>query len=244
MSGKQVISDAVVLKAVDYGENDKILTLLTPALGKISAGIKGVRKPAAKLKFAAQPFCFGEYSLAERGGRYTVVNCSEYESFFELSSDIKKYFAACSAAEAACALGYEGDDCTAVLGELIKAFTALSCASGDESRILIKFLVFALRVSGYGIAADDCAVCGARLTGAEKLRFEYDTGAFTCYGCGSGAGVSRVTYNVLRKLDGKSYDEDFITADGEKRALKLIREYAVYKLGSEFPCLTEYIKII
>ncbi len=45
-----------MLRATDYLENDKILTLLTAEKGKITAGIKGVKKAGAKLKFAAQPF--------------------------------------------------------------------------------------------------------------------------------------------------------------------------------------------
>ncbi len=244
MNEKRIISDAVVLKTVDYGENDKILTLLTPALGKISAGIKGVKKPNAKLKFAAQPFCFGEYALERRGERFTVVNCAEYESFFDLSSDICRYFAACAAAEAACALGYEGGECAEVFKELITAFTLFCAGKEETSAVLIKFLTLALRVSGYGISVDNCVECGSKLVEADKMRFDCDAGAFTCYDCGTGAGVSRVTYNVLRKIYNKSFIEEFITSDGEKRALKLIREYAVFKLGVEFPCLTEYIKLI
>ena len=68
--------NALMLRAVDYNEYDKMLTLLTAEYGKISAGIKGVRKPAAKLRFAAQPFCFAEYVLAKRGDKYTVINLS------------------------------------------------------------------------------------------------------------------------------------------------------------------------
>ena len=40
--------NALMLRAADYGENDKILTLLTAELGKISAGIKGVKKGGGK----------------------------------------------------------------------------------------------------------------------------------------------------------------------------------------------------
>lgn len=71
-----------------------------------------------------------------------------------------------------------------------------------------------------------------------------DAGAFTCYDCGGGIGASRVTYNVLRKLDNKSYEEGFITADGEKRALRLLREYFSYKLNIAFKSLSEYIRLI
>ena len=37
-------TDALMLKAVDYGENDKMVTLLTAERGKIGACMKGVKK--------------------------------------------------------------------------------------------------------------------------------------------------------------------------------------------------------
>ena len=117
------------------------------------------------------------------------------------------------------------------------------CA-GDECGPLINFMMYALKISGYAIALDNCTECGAPLTGAEKLRFDPDTGAFTCYDCGTGAGASRVTYNVLRKAEGKSYEEEFITPDGKKRALRLIREYFSYKLNASFKSLSEYIRLL
>ena len=61
---------AFVLRAVDYKENDKLLTLLSAEHGKITANLRGAKKPNAKLKFAAQPFSLVEFVLAERGGKY------------------------------------------------------------------------------------------------------------------------------------------------------------------------------
>lgn len=234
--------NAVVLRAADYNENDKILTLLTAELGKISAGIKGVKKAGAKLRFAAQPFCFAEFILTRRGDKYTVINASEQESFYDLRTDICRFYAASAAIEAANALTYEGDENAPVFYELVK--TLSSMCEGSESQSLIKFLTFALRQSGYGIALDNCIQCGNQLVGEDKLRFDMDAGAFTCYDCGNGLGASRVTYNVLRKIDGKSFGQDFITADGEKRALRLLREYFSYKLNFAFKSLSEYIRLI
>ena len=234
--------NGVVLRAADYNENDKILTLLTAELGKITAGIKGVKKAGAKLKFAAQPFCFAEFILTRRGDKYTVINASEQESFYDLRTDICRFYAASAATEAANALTYEGDESSSVFYELVKTLSSM-CAGG-ESQALIKFLTFALRQSGYGIALDNCIQCGNSLVGEDKLRFDMDAGAFTCFDCGNGLGASRVTYNVLRKIDGKSFEQDFITADGEKRALRLLREYFSYKLNFAFKSLSEYIRLI
>lgn len=231
-----------MLKAVDYNENDKILTLLTAERGKITAGIKGVKKAAAKLKFAAQPFCFAEYVLASRGDKYTVINASECESFYDLRTDINKFYAASAVSEAANALTFEGDECREIFTQSVKTLSEM--CSGNESQALIRFLLFALKQSGYGINAESCVECGAPLTGADKLKFDMDSGSFTCGECGNGLGASRVTYNVIRKMQQKSFEEDFITADGEKRALRLIREYVSYKLNIAFKSLSEYIRLI
>lgn len=235
-------TNALMLRAADYNENDKILTLLSAEYGKITVGIKGVKKPNAKLKFAAQPFCFAEYVIARRGDKYTVINCSECESFYDLRTDINKFYAASAVIEAVSALTFEGDECAEIFSACIKTLSEM--CSGEERVPLIKFLLYVLKKSGYAVSADSCFECGAPLTDEEKLRFDMDAGAFTCYGCGKGIGASRVTYNLLRKLDGKSYCADFITHDGEKRALRLIREYFFYKTDGQLKSLSEYIRLI
>ena len=234
--------NALMLRAVDYNENDKILTLLTAELGKISAGIKGVKKAGAKLKFAAQPFCFAEYILAKRGDKYTVIGCSETESFYDLRTDINKFYAASAAAEAALALTFEGDECRDIFYKIVNTYSQM-CA-GDECLALINFLTYSLEKSGYAISAEHCPHCGKSLSGVDRLRFDMAAGAFTCDDCGEGLGASRVTYNVLRKVAGKPYEEDFITPDGQKRALRLIREYFVYKTDNRFNALSEYIRLL
>ena len=234
--------NALVLRAVDYGENDKILTLLSAEEGRITAGIKGVRKAGAKLKFAAQPFCFAEYVLAVSGDRYTVIQASECESFYELRTDVNRFYAACAVCEAAIALTYEGDDGENLFSDCVHALTDM--CRGDEGVALISFLVNALRRSGYGIRLDDCAKCGENLLNAEKLRFDMDTGSFTCWDCGSGTGASGVTFNVLRMAQGLPYGEGCITDDGKKRALRLIREYLGYKVDARLNSLSEYIRLL
>lgn len=238
----EIKTDALMLRAIDYNENDKILTLLSPDYGKITAGIKGVKKANAKLKFAAQPFCFAEYVLAKKGDKYTVINCSECESFYDLRTDICKFYAANAALEGANVLTFDGDASGEIFSALIKTLSDM--CSGEERLPLIKFLIFALASSGYSISTENCAVCGSSLNGRDKLRFDMDTGVFTCFDCGKGVGASGVTYNVLRKAVDKSFMEEFITGDGEKRALKLLKEYFSYKTDNQLKSLSEYIRLI
>jgi DNA repair protein RecO (recombination protein O) len=46
---KQIVTQGIVLRRTDYGEADRILTLLSPDQGKLSLMAKGVRRPKSKL---------------------------------------------------------------------------------------------------------------------------------------------------------------------------------------------------
>lgn len=231
-----------MLRAADYGENDKILTLLTAELGKISAGIKGVKKAGAKLRFAAQPFCFAEYILSKRGERYTVTNASETESFYEIRTDINKFYAASAVCEAANSLTYGGREDNPIFTLAVQALSGI--CNAEECPALIKFLLSALSASGYTVGLDNCAECGSPLVSADKMRFDMNAGAFTCWDCGTGVGTSGTTYNVLRQCAGKTYNVSYISPDGCKRALRLLREYLIYKTDSRCTSLTEYIRLL
>ncbi len=82
MGTNEVITSAIALGAEDYKESDKLVRLLTPDFGVVRALMRGVKKEKAKLKFAAMPFAFCEYSLMLRGGFYTVKTASPIESLF------------------------------------------------------------------------------------------------------------------------------------------------------------------
>lgn len=230
-----------MLRANDYLENDKILTLFTAERGKITAGIKGVKKAGAKLRFAAQPFCFAEYILTVRSGRYTVINASENESFYDLRSDVMKLYAASAACEAVNALTEEGDKDAELFSALVRTLSHM-CTDG-ESEALIAFLLKALECGGYKVTVGDCTDCGKSLEGKDKMRFSMDTGSFTCFDCGTGAGVSGSTYNALRRGCNLQYNKE-LADGGVKKALKLLYSYTVNKTEAKLPSLDQYINLL
>ena len=144
--------------------------------------------------------------------------------------------------EAASALTFGGAEDNALFTLTVQALSNV-CNHG-ESQALIKFLLSALSVSGYTVGLDNCTECGSPLVSEDKMRFDMNSGSFTCWDCGTGAGVSGVTYNVLRLCAGKTYTPSYITPDGEKRALKLLREYLTFKTDSKCKSLTEYIQLL
>ena len=237
----EVKTDAIVLKTVDYKDNDKILTLFSPALGRITAGAKGVKKPTAKLSFAAQPFCFAEYILAEKGGRYTVTGAYLHESFFSLRYDIVRFYAACALAEVCLTVLYENESHEGLFIALIEGLKGLSLAEEDPAEAVVAFMLVALRESGYPIDLSYAEECDGDI--GEKLWFDFSDGKFAPFDrCERGERASISTYHTLRKCAGLTYDEEKLSGGG-KRALRLLKAFLSEKTEEKYENLGELIRL-
>lgn len=237
----EIKTEAIVLQSIDYKDNDKLLTLFSPTLGKITAGIRGVKKPKAKLNFAAQPFCFAEYVLAEKGGRYTVTGAYLHESFFELRSDITRFYAACAAAELCKHLAVENETHEATFIGFIECLKSLCLSGGDEAEAVIAFTLVALFESGYPLDLAYEEECDGDI--GDKLWFDFSDGRFGSFErCAQGERASVSTYQVLRKCAGLAYDETALLG-GRKRALRLLKAYLTEKTELRFDNVGEFIRL-
>ena len=221
-----VTTRAVALKATDYKESDKLVLLYSLEHGKISVHARGVRKSAAKLKFACDQFFFGQYELAQTGGRYTLKTCTELESFYTLREDVFTYFAACTIAE--CLVNYteEGQSDPKVFVALLKALQQLT--SGVEPLLVtLKFILDFLEFDGFKLDFSHCAQCGAT---AAKLFLDIERGGVACDGCRSinSVSVSAKTVAACKMLDDFPYEKlknlNF-TLDTLKEALVVCNKY-------------------
>ena len=59
----------LVLTEAAWGENDKLLTVLTAEAGKIPVLLKGGSSLKNKSGGACLPMCYSEFVTADRGGR-------------------------------------------------------------------------------------------------------------------------------------------------------------------------------
>ena len=230
-------TDALVLRSADYGENDKIVTLLTAERGKISATMKGVKKAGAKLNFASQPFCFAEYVFAEKGGRNTVTGASLHDGFFALREDISALYGAFCVTQACDLLLYEGMAGEELLVLAVRSLEELSAGGGPNA--LLRFLIGALGLAGYPIEAGNCPVCGS--VPADRMRFDMDRGIFTCFDHSDGVPASETTYLTIRSALGR---EDRGDMDGDIRALRLVGAYFSTKTDAEIKSLGEYLRVL
>jgi DNA repair protein RecO (recombination protein O) len=234
--------NALVLRAIDYKDNDKLLTLFAAGKGKMTAALKGVKKASAKLKFAAQPFCFAEFVFAERSGRYTVTSAYLHDGFYSLREDIGKFYAASAVLEICDKLLPEempGDElfvrAVHTLGEICQK---------NEGFALLTFLLSALALAGYKIDTGNCPDCGNPVL--HTPYFDFDRGAFCCADCPTDTRVSEITYRTICNAE-QNKEQPLglkIDSDGVKRALRLLKEYFIRKTDQIPDCLGEYIRLI
>ncbi len=174
---------AIVIKSVDYKEDDKLLWLYCCEEGKFSAVIKGVKKAKAQLKFASEPFCFGEFSIAKKGDRCVVTGCAAIECFYDLRNDPLKYFSACVVCDAVATLEQCKEGNSALLISVLKHLRALNDTSLPPMQIVLKFLLTYLQQTGYFLEFDKCNCCqSSRLS---KLYLDVIKGGLVCVNCRS-----------------------------------------------------------
>ncbi|MCC8142293.1 MAG: DNA repair protein RecO [Lachnospiraceae bacterium] len=108
----------MVLSAAPAGEYDKRITLLTKEQGKVTAFVRGARRPKSALQAATNLFCFGTFEAYEGRDAYTVVKADILNYFSELYTDPEKTWYGCYFLELA---GY---------------FTQPYCEASDQLKLL------------------------------------------------------------------------------------------------------------
>lgn len=79
---KQLKTTAIVLRRVNYGEADRIITFITPDQGKVGAMAKGVRRSKSKMAGALEPFCEATVTLGQGKGELSLVLSARLEKFY------------------------------------------------------------------------------------------------------------------------------------------------------------------
>ena len=143
------ITEGIVLRASDYKDYDKLLRLLTPGRGVVTAAIKGVKRPKAKLKYAAQPFSVNEYTLVERNGYHTVTECSPIDAMYAVTYDPDAYAAGSVMLETT---EYAVNEIASpyMFAYLLQALGQMAYASAPPYAVCARYLIELLDRMGYG----------------------------------------------------------------------------------------------
>ena len=126
-----IVTPGLVLKETRYKESDRIITLLTPGLGVISASAQSSLRLKSKLFSACGLFCYSEFVLVPGRNMYTVREADVKNVFHGISSSIEGMSLAMYMAEMASALSPTGDEAAKELRLLLNCFYMISEKKAD-----------------------------------------------------------------------------------------------------------------
>jgi len=147
----------IVLQSAPYGEADRRILLLTKELGKISAFVRGARRPTSTMVGLTRPFAFGTFTVYPGKSAYSVSKADIQEYFEELTKDVAKSCYGCYFLDLA---NYFTQDATGAKEELLLLYFALKALSkGAMSQKLVQ-IVYELRLLKLQGVVPDFSTCG------------------------------------------------------------------------------------
>jgi DNA repair protein RecO (recombination protein O) len=198
----------VVVRAVNYGESDRIVSLLTEERGKLSAFARGARASRRRFGGALEPFTLVAVEARERRGSdlLDLESASVVRGFGGIRDDLAAIACAGYACELARELVRDAEPHAELLAVLLRYLTTLDGAPARPDA-LRAFELAALQATGLMPRLHGCARCGAPLPslaaegGAQEgldggsgpargILFVPGEGGVVCSGCAPAASPS------------------------------------------------------
>lgn len=178
-------TDGLVVRQVNYKDNDQILTVLTKEHGLMTLKARGVRSRSSRLKGACQLLAYSEFTVFENRGFHTIDEANAIQMFPELRADIELLSLASYFAQVAEILSQEDMPNPELLSLTLNALYALCRRLCTPELVKAAFELRAACLGGYTPELSGCAVCGD----PEPDRFDVRGGILCCASCSAGEGL-------------------------------------------------------
>lgn len=171
-------TNAIILRARNYSEADQLLTLYTEKRGKLTAIVKGVKKPKSKLRGGVQVFSHTNLDLYLGKNLATVTQAETINTFAPLREDLLRMGSSAYLAELLDSLILEGESDPRLFNLILMGFYLLSL---EDPRLATKVMeIRLLRELGYEPQLESCVNCGQKAGGGS---FSPELGGLLCDQC-------------------------------------------------------------
>lgn len=200
MSTNEYRVTAIVINAINYKERDKIVTLFTLELGKITAMLRGVNSSKSKMKFASQMFYFGVFELVKRGEFFIITQTNAIDNFYNITKDYEVFEKASSIIKMCNKYIKSGVVLEDVFLSIIHLLKAVTYEGLCVHLAVSKFILVLLSSLGYELDFNTCSHCDTKLySGHVSLNH----GGLVCDKCFNfdETGFSKQEFGVLKIIN-------------------------------------------
>ncbi len=177
----QITTTGLVLRATKTGEADRVLSILTPDQGIISAIAKGSLRLKSKLFSATGLFCYSEFTLFEGKSMYVVDSASVKDVFWGVHQSVEGMALGMYFAEFASTLSPTGREAQELLRLMLNSLYYLGENKRPPRLLKAIFELRALSLTGFMPDLVACADCVKYEGGA--YYFDVSTGRLYCSDC-------------------------------------------------------------
>lgn len=168
---------SIVLRSIDYKDNDRMLTLLTRENGKISCLARGARKQNNPLFGLSDVFVCADFGFYKRGGKYIITQGILRQNFYNIRINPEAAAVAAVVTESVEKAATEAGD--ARLFALLAGVLFALDNGAVPADIFCFFVIKLLDVLGMRPETERCVRCGA--PAADKLSLAL--GGAVCESC-------------------------------------------------------------
>lgn len=172
---------AIVLRVTDYNDRDALLTVLSRNHGKLTIKARGLRRKNSPLIAPCQLLAYGEFTLFEYKGQYSINEAVSLELFQSLRKDLLKLAAATYFAQVSELISQEDIPNPELQSLLLNCLYAMSKLNLSHEFVKPVFELRAACLSGYTPDLFGCHICGDQ----NPDRFDLSAGMLECQGCRS-----------------------------------------------------------
>ena len=192
-------TEAIVLRRTDFGEADRLLTVLTPDRGKLKLIAKGARKPASRKSGHVELFSHGQFLVAVGRELDIITQAETVEPFLPLREALLRTTYAYYVAELVDAFTAERDE-NQPLFELLKDALGWLCKADDLALVARYYELHVLGLVGYQPQLFACGGCKKQLEPETNYLGAADGSVF-CRKCGyDRMGTIELSVNALKVL--------------------------------------------
>jgi DNA repair protein RecO (recombination protein O) len=228
-------TEGIVIKSINFGESDRIITLLTPYKGKISAIAKGTRKISSRRGSNLDLFNHLKIQLSGRNSLEIITEAESLNSFKILKENLAKISYAYYAVEIInefLAFGQGGKAIFDLLANFLKVLNKEK-NSLELRKALKLFELKLLEYCGFGLQLNACVVC--RSSSDSKIFISPEMGGLVHKNCfKEQLSVKPISEGSLADLRSLQDRENVVISLGSLQEIeKLLTFYLEYHLEKE-----------
>ena len=189
----------IVIRETAYKDNDKIITILTDSIGKVSVIAKGAKKTNSPYLASSQFLVYSEFVLYQNTGYFYLNSAAVINTFYNLRIDLDKLQTVFELTKLINSVTDENQDCEKILKLFLNTIYALDKLDKDKKLIVNAFKIKLFTLLGFAPRQDKCANCSKSLLESEDefVYYNYVDNVFLCENC-KGIGDSRSVIRLTK----------------------------------------------